>query len=138
MIARYLVDKSALARIRAPEVGQRLVPLIEAGEVATCALVEFEVLYSARSHSDLVRTAERRALAYEWVETTDATLRRALDVQRALALTGHHRVAIGDLIIAATAELAGLTVIHYDRDFDLIAAATAQRCEWVVPRGTVD
>lgn len=55
-----------------------------------------------------------------------------------LARRGHHRGAsIPDLLIAAIAERTGLTVLHYDRDFDLIAAATGQRMEWVVPRGSV-
>jgi len=35
------------------------------------------------------------------------------------------------LIIAAAAEHAGLTVLHYDRDFDRIAENTAQPVEWV-------
>jgi predicted nucleic acid-binding protein len=40
--------------------------------------------------------------------------------------------------LAAAAELAGLTVLHYDDDFDRIAAVTGQRCEWVVPSGSID
>ena len=43
---------------------------------------------------------------------------------------------IDDLIIAAAAEQAGLTVLHYDDDFDLIAEVTGQPMEWVV-QGTV-
>ena len=137
LTARYLADKSALARIRKPEVAARLVPLIENGEVATCAIVELEVLYSARSHSDLVRTAQRRRQAYEWVEISEATFERALEVQEMLARAGHHRVPIPDLIIASAAESAGLVVLHYDTDFDAISRVTGQICEWIVPRGTV-
>lgn len=137
LTARYLADKSALARIRHPEVAKQLAPLIENGEIATCGIVELEVLFSARSHNDLLRTARRRRVAYEWVETSESTIQRALEVQEMLARTGHHRVPIPDLLIAATAEAADLTVLHYDKDFDVIAEATGQACEWVVPRGTV-
>ena len=55
---------------------------------------------------------------------------RALEVQLLLANQGHHRApSIPDLLIAATAELAGLTVLHLDKDFDLIAELTGQDCE---------
>ena len=133
-----MVDKSALARMAAPEVEARLRPLIEEGEVATCAVVELEVLYSAKTHRDLVAARRRRELAYERVELDEAIFERALDVQELLAEQGHHRVAIPDLIIAAAAESAGLRVLHYDRDFDTIAAVTGQGVDWVVPRGSVD
>jgi predicted nucleic acid-binding protein len=52
-----------------------------------------------------------------------------------LARSGRHRVPIPGLIIAATAEAAGLTLLHYDRDYDLIAEVTHQPAEWVVERG---
>ncbi|HBL30744.1 MAG TPA: hypothetical protein DD490_28245 [Acidobacteria bacterium] len=64
-------------------------------------------------------------------------VRRALDVQGLLARIGHHRVAIPDLTIAAVAESAQLTILHYDRDYDVIAQVTGQAVEWVVARGSV-
>jgi predicted nucleic acid-binding protein len=137
LTARYLADKSALARMRDPSVMKRLGPLIEAGEVATCALVDLEVLFSVRSHEEHVRTRTRRGLAYEHVPLTDATFERAMDVQSELARTGQHRIPIPDLVIAAAAESAGLTVLHYDSDFETIAECTEQSTEWVVPRGSV-
>ena len=39
---------------------------------------------------------------------------------------------------SAAAEIEDLTVLHYDADFDLIASVTGQRCEWIVPRGSID
>jgi len=45
---------------------------------------------------------------------------------------------IPDLLVAAAAEELNLGVLHYAADFDLIASVTGQRCEWVVPAGTVD
>ena len=53
-----------------------------------------------------------------------------MKVQKLLAEKGQHRApSIPDLLIAATAELAGLTVLHLDKDFDLIAKLTGQPCE---------
>ncbi len=40
-------------------------------------------------------------------------------------------------LIAAAAETEGLTLLHYDADFDLIASVTGQRCDWIVPRGSI-
>jgi predicted nucleic acid-binding protein len=135
--ARYLVDKSALARMPLEAVRSRLAPIIEAGEAATCAIIDLEVLFSARNREDHERIRQRRSLAYQSVPITDSILQRAIDIQAELARTGRHRVPIPDLIIAATAEAAGLTLLHYDHDYDLIAEVTHQPAEWVVPRGSV-
>lgn len=137
MKARFLVDKSALARMVLESVRERLTPILEAGEAATCAIIDLEVLYSARSLTDYEEIRHRRSLAYESIPISEGVLRRALDVQHQLARHGHHRVPIPDLIIAAAAEAAGLTVLHYDADYDRIAAATGQAVEWVVERGSV-
>ena len=64
--------------------------------------------------------------------------RRARQVQRLLAARHQRGRKVPDLLIAAAAESAGLAVVHYDPDFDRIAAVTGQACEWVVPAGTVD
>ncbi len=137
MKARYLIDKSALARMPLEPVRQRLAPILEAGEAATCAIIDLEVLFSARNREEYEKIRHRRALAYTSVPITDATLRRALSIQAELARSGRHRVPIPDLIIAAVAEAAGLILLHYDRDYDLIAEITGQPVEWVVERGTV-
>ena len=131
----YLVDKSALARMEHPMVRARLAPIIESGDVATCAIIEFEVLYSARNHAEYTRTRARRELAYDRIALTEAIFERAIDVQALLSRRGRHRLPIPDLIIAAAAESAAMTVLHYDADFDSIAAVTGQTMEWVAPRG---
>jgi hypothetical protein len=133
----YLIDKSALARMPHEPVRQRLGPIIEAGDAATCDVIELEVLYSARSREDYERTRQRRALTYRSIPITQTTLQRALAVQAELARTGHHRVAIPDLIIAAAAEIAEAVILHYDRDYEVIARVTGQPVEWVVERGSV-
>ncbi|MQA89156.1 MAG: PIN domain-containing protein [Gemmatimonas sp.] len=118
-------------------VHERLAPIIAAGEAASCALVDLEVLFSARNAREYERIRSRRELSYLHVPNSDAILNRAIEVQGKLAKRGQHRIPIPDLIIAAAAESAGLTVLHYDADFDLIAAVTSQPVEWLVPRGTV-
>jgi predicted nucleic acid-binding protein len=136
LTAEYLADKSALARLTVPTVAQRVRPLIEEGLIATCAVIDLELLYSARASSDYEAVrAERRV--FEDIPITPKVMDRALAVQRGLAPTGQHRVAIPDLIIAAAAESASLTMLHYDADFERIAGLTGQAHEWVVRRGSV-
>ncbi len=139
LTAQYLADKSALARMRRPAVRDRLAPLIDSGQVATCSIVLLELLYSTRSPADHQATRARLSLALEVAEIDQGVLDRAVDVQSLLADRSQHRgVSLPDLIIAATAERHGLTVLHYDRDFDRIGAVTGQKVEWVVPAGGVD
>ena len=68
---------------------------------------------------------------------TEAIFNRAIDVQGLLAGRGRHRLPIPDLIIAAAAETAGMTVLQYDADFDNIAAVTRQDVEGVVSKGSL-
>ncbi len=137
-VASYLVDKSALARIHRPAVAARLVPMIESGMVATCAVVELELRFSARDHAELRAMVVDRKLGYEWLAMPDEVWDRALEVQGELSARGQLRaVGIPDLLIAATAERHQVAVLHHDADFDLVAAVTRQPCEWVVPHGSV-
>ena len=137
MALRYLADKSALARLRHATVAARITPLLVGGDVATCSVIEIEVLFSAKTHADLLATrAMRRALPR--LAMSQADFDRAVDVLEGLARSGHHRAAgIPDLLIAAVAERHRLAVLHYDKDFDLIAKVTGQAVEWVVPAGSV-
>lgn len=137
MAPTFLVDKSALARLPQASVDRRLTPLLLAGHVATCSIIDLELLFSARSHADFGQLlAARRALPMVDIEQLDFD--RAIKVIELLARQGKHRGAsIPDLLIAAVAERAGLSVLHYDRDFDLIASTTGQDVEWVVPPGSV-
>lgn len=134
--AAYLADTSALHRLSHPQVAERLGPLLEEGAVATCAVVDLEVLYSAKSADDYdaVRT-ERRA--FPDIPITPQVMARALEVQAQLAQRGQHRLPIPDLIIGAAAESAELVLLHYDADHERIADVTGQTHEWVVPRGAL-
>ena len=137
-VADHLVDKSAWARLAKPAVAQVVLPLLSAGRLAVCGMTELEVLYSVRNAEEHHRVRlELRGL--ERLTTPDEVWDRAVEVHSALAERGQHRVvAIPDLIIAAVAERHDISVLHYDRDFDVIAKVTGQPVEWVVPPGTAD
>ncbi len=133
----YLVDKSALARLRHPFVANTLVPLLTAGQIAVSGSLELEVLYSARTHQDFV-DARAELRAYPRLEITDDDFERAVVVLELLARHGQHRGAgLPDLLQAAVAERNRVTLLHYDADFDRIAGVTRQPTEWVVPRASV-
>jgi predicted nucleic acid-binding protein len=137
-MAIYLADKSALTRSDTrPKVREVIEPLLLAGRIATCGIVDLELLYSAPSPATYHDLAEV-LLAMPRVPVTDAVVDRALEVQSLLAEQSQHRsVPLPDLLIAACAEAAGLTVLHYDADYERIARLTGQATQWVVPRGSV-
>jgi predicted nucleic acid-binding protein len=138
-VARYLADTSALSRLANPAVDAVLSPLIEAGLVATCGMVELELLFSSRSPSDYERRRQQLRDGFESLPMPDEVWQRAMQVQAELSLRSAHRgAALPDLLIAATAERHGVGVLHYDHEYDLIASVTGQTVEWVVDRGTAD
>jgi predicted nucleic acid-binding protein len=137
-VARYLADTSALARMRHPTVAAVLTPLIVAGIVGTCGVIEFELGWATRSSTEFDELRADRSAGYEWLATHDEDWRRALDVQASLWRGGCMRaVGFPDLLVAAVAERERVTVLHYDGDYELIAQVTSQPMQWVVPRGTV-
>lgn len=137
-MAAFLADTSALTRRETrPEVRAVLEPLLLSGQVATCGIVDLELLYSASSPAIYARLASAlRGLPR--VLITETVLDRALEVQGRLAKRSQHRaVPLPDLIVAACAEGAGLTVLHYDADYERVAKITGQPTRWIVPRGSV-
>jgi predicted nucleic acid-binding protein len=137
--ATYLVDNSVIARAHRPPVAAAFEPKVLGGLVASCTITDLEQLFSARSGEEHRARRADIALRFVPVAIDQATLDRAAEVQGLLADRGQHRGAnVPDLVVAAAAERAGLTVLHYDADFELIAAVTGQPTEWVVPRGSVD
>lgn len=127
----WLIDKSALVRLGSSQRAAEWARLVERGLVRIATVTLLEVGFSARSGAELRAGLARPPLSAMPVEyQTPAIEDRALAVQRALADRGHHRaVAIPDLIVAATAELVGLTVLHLDKDFELVAEVTGQATE---------
>lgn len=124
----WLVDKSALVRLGHSPNAAEWATRIERGLVAISTLTRLELGFSARSaedHSRALRLPPVAAMPVEYL--TPAIEDRAVEIQAILAARGQHRApSIPDLLIAATAELTGRTVLHLDKDFDLIAEVTTQ------------
>lgn len=132
--ARYLIDTSALSRLLQGKDDNRWDRAADAGLIAICDTVELEYLYGARSWDDRCAVEQIFSRIFGWVLTDDRMFRRATEVQRALTRRGEHRSAgAADLVIAATAELHDLTLLHCDRDFECVAAVTGQPLEWFGP-----
>ena len=130
-MTEWLVDKSALVRLAQSVDASEWASRIERGLVRISSLTRLEVGFSARSGDELRTSNAGAPLA--WMSTeylTPAIEHHALEVQQVLADRGLHRApSIPDVLIAATAELASLTVLHVDKDFDLIASVTGQAVE---------
>jgi predicted nucleic acid-binding protein len=130
-VTNWLVDKSALVRLPSSPDAETWATRIERGLVRITTATRLEVGFSARSGPELRAYWAEPPLASMPVEyLTPAIEDRAVAVQAALADHGHHRApSIPDLLIAATAELAQLTLLHVDKDFELIAEITGQPAE---------
>ena len=137
MALTHLLDTSVLTRLRVPTIREAVEPRAQRGGLARAGISDLEVGYSARNGTEWDRIAEA-VTVFELVETTAEHMRRARQVQRLLASRHQRGRKVPDLLIAAAAEARNLTVLHYDADFDRIAAVTGQPCEWVVPPGSVD
>ncbi len=135
----YLVDTSAQARSKHPTVRSIIAGLIVDRAAATCITVDLEAGYSGRNHQDVKTIAERRRSLYVTLPITESVAERAREVQLRMAARGKHRAAgVTDVLTAAIAEQHGAVVLHYDADFEHIAAVTGQPHLWVAPRGTLD
>jgi predicted nucleic acid-binding protein len=135
-----LADTSAwqLSR-RRPDLQAWFTQMAVDGLIGTCAMVSLELLQGVRNGREF---DERRVEMDELPQLPIAAreFSRAIDVYRELAHQGgSHQRSVGhaDLLIAAAAESAGVEVLHYDEDFDRIAAITGQPTRWIVPRGSL-
>jgi hypothetical protein len=137
-----LLDNSAFARLAAPALEEEraldIADAIEQRRVGTCLPFLLEAGYSARSaadHDELLR----ELMALPMLQIDAEVESRALDAQRQLARAGHHRLPPVDLMIAALADRHGVGVLHYDRDYDTIAAKTDLQFAsvWLAARGSL-
>ena len=134
----YLADTSVLVlQGRHSTVRDRFAGLLAEGRLAACQMTALEFLNNAPDPKGYeVLWAALRQMT--WFDVTTGALDRALDVHRQMAARSQHRnFRLPDLIIAATAELNGATVLHYDADYDRIAKITGQSVEWVAKRGSL-
>jgi predicted nucleic acid-binding protein len=137
-----LLDNSAWARFGDPALDDdrvaELADALEGGRVATCLPFLLEAGYSARNardHDELLN----ELLALPHFPIDEDVEQRALDAQRQLARVGHHRLPPVDMLIAAIADRHRLDVLHYDRDYDLIAEKTDLDfgSVWLAATGTI-
>jgi len=120
-----------------PEVRGALQPLIDAVALGRCTISDLEIGFSASNVADW-DSLQGNLARLEPVHPTPDVMRRARGVQRALASKGLRGRKVPDLLVAAAAELAGLELLHYDYDFELIASVSGQPRQWIVPRGSID
>lgn len=134
----HLADSTVWSKVRPyPALADWFNAEARSGRIMTCDVVVLEVLRSARN-SDAFATQQRMLGLLPSCAITGAEGARALDVQRALADHGHHRgVPPADLLIAAAAEASSAPVLHYDHDYDLIAAVSGQPVRWLLPAGSL-
>ena len=134
-----LADTSLSANKSHPALRDWLASAIEAGEIGGCAMIALELLHSARNPAEFV-LVEHALRGLPWVAPDAADWLRAREVYRVLGGRPgmmQRSVKHPDLLIAAAAERAGLTVVHYDADYDAIAEITGQSTRWVAPRGSL-
>lgn len=132
----FLVDTSVITRLSARPIRERIEALDREG-LARATITDLEVGFSARNGDEWDRLTGALGV-FRPVEVEAHHFRRAGQVQRLLATRGLRGWKVPDLLIAAVAEAAPLTVLHYDADFDHIAEVTGQPTQWVVERGLVD
>ena len=137
MALTHLVDTSVLTRLAEPTVRAALEPLAALGRVGRSGISDLEVGFSSRSAREWDELQNALG-AFDLVETEARHMKRARHVQRMLAGRSQRGRKVPDLLVAATAEDAGLIVLHYDADFDRIASMTGQKCEWVAAPGSID
>ena len=107
------------------------------GRVLVCELVVIELVRLAPNERRAREVAERLA-GFESIPMPSGLWRRAQEMQLALAGSGdHRRVPPADLLLAAAAEEANVPLVHYDRDYERIAAVTGLEQHWFVPDGSL-
>lgn len=100
--------------------------------MAVCPITELEFLYSARSSTDREDAIAQLEVLFCWEPVDDRAYTRARQVQAMLTERGQHRSAGPvDLVVAATAELRNLALLHRDHDFECVAAVTGQSQQWL-------
>jgi len=136
--AAYLADTSVyVLQNRHQVVRDRFVTLLTQGRLAACHMTALEYLNNA-ADPESYEVLWAALHTQRWVHVTSEAMTRALEVHHSMAERSQHRhFRLPDLIIAATAELANLTVLHYDADYDRIAGITGQPTEWVAPKGSL-
>lgn len=130
-VTTWLIDKSAYTRLAESSDAELWIERISRGTVRISTVTRLEIGYSFRSAAQAhTETASPPLTLMPLEYLTPAAEVRAVEVQMQLAERGQHRApSIPDLIVAAIAEISGLTVLALDKDFELIAEITGQPVE---------
>lgn len=134
-----LADTSVWAHRSKPALRDWFTAALTAGEIAGCDMIALELLHSARNPDEFARL-EDGLRGLPWIEMDRAEWQRAREVYRLLGGSpgmAQRSVRHADLLIAAAAERGGITLVHYDSDYDTIAAVTGQPTRWVALRGSL-
>lgn len=135
-----LFDTSVWAWRGNAEVEAWFGPALLAGDLAICEMVALEILSGAPNREWYRRTREL-LMALPWVHMAAAEWQRALDVhhllEEQLGTNARRAVKHTDLLIAAAAEVHGMPLVHYDKDFETIQRVTGQRMSWVAALGSL-
>lgn len=132
----HLADRSAWEQARYNDTARaRMHELRESGRLAVCLVSMTELLYSARNAGELAQLRVDLA-SLPYLHLTASAERQVGDTMAALAGRGQHRTPLADLVLAATAQAGSAVVLHYDIDYERIAAVTGQAHEWILRRGT--
>lgn len=136
--AILIADTSARVRAGSAGVSGQWIAAVEADQLATCSIVTLELLYSARDREGIELT-EKIEASFRQIPVTASVQRAAIGAIRELAErgAGHHRVPPPDALIAATAQDAGIGVLHYDRHYDRLAEVLNFRSVWIAPPGSL-
>jgi predicted nucleic acid-binding protein len=132
----HVLDTSIFTRLHHDAV-RKQVEILPGEGLARSTVTDLELGHSARNAAEWDAIASMLAQFTE-LPLLPSAVDRAREVQRELASRCQRGRKLPDLLIAATAEAAGAVLLHYDRDFELIASVTGQSQEWVVPRGSID
>ncbi|MGA4542598.1 PIN domain-containing protein [Uniformispora flossi] len=139
MSESYLIDASACHRpVRNAAVAREWNEVVEKGRVGVSGYTQLELVHgmSDRAHPAFVERDLLNALT--WTIDPDGVVRRAKQVQGMLRERSWHQgPGVVDLLVAATAQLLGLTLLHYDADFETIAKVTGRPHRWIALRGSV-
>lgn len=142
MTSVRLLDNSAWARLNDPRVApdriQAITEWIAERVMWVSTILRLEAGHAARDRASFDELEDLFG-SLPSAEIDRSACRRALAIQRQLVASGHHRMPIADVLTAAVAESRGLTILHYDKDFDIILDKTdcVASAEWLAPRGTL-
>lgn len=133
----YLIDKSAWVQQAYSDTARGRIEFLRAsGRLCVCAVTVAELLYSSRNAAEMQADADDLSLLGTLHIDRDVE-EQVTGIMKLLAVKGQHRApSIAGLFVAAVARTHHAIVLHYDKDLELIADATGQRHEWVIPRGS--